>query len=205
MRKFWILLFFFISLNIKAQFEVGLNTGISFNHTNKSDERFYSFGNYTSFYPEINAGYSFGNHWSIHGGLGFSSKGYKVIPGSEIPDEKEAYCKFRYFSLPLSLTYGRSFKSFYGKLSAGFQPNFIYRQNTPLRYEEDFRQMNLTVGLLLGAEIGYRLSEQLRLHIAYRYTPDLNDADKLEFQGRFRSNIMMVGVTYVIERLKQKM
>ena len=207
MKKIWILLLLFISLKVNAQFEIGLNAGVAFNHTNKDDERFYRFGNYTSFYPEINAGYSFNDHWSVHGGFGFSSKGYKVtpVPGDETAGEKEAYCKFRYFSVPLSLAYGRSVKSFYGKLSAGVQPNFLYRQNAPVRYEEDFRQMNLTVGILLGAEIGYLLSDKLRLHIAYRYNPDLNDADKWERQGRFRSNIIMVGVTYVVEQLKQKM
>ena len=199
MKKIGILLLFFISPDIHAQFEVGRNVGIAFNQTNKNDERFYRFGNYTSFYPEIDAGYSFGNHWSIHGGFGFSSKGYKVIPNSEISDEKEAFCKFRYFSLPLFLAYSRSLKSVYGKLSAGVQPNFFYRQNTPVRYEEDSRQMNLTTGLLLGAEIGYLLSDKVRLHIAYRYNPDMNDADKWKIQGKLRSNIIMVGVSYMIE------
>ena len=204
MRKFLIILFSFIAFNSNAQFEIGLNAGASFNGTNKSNENFYHFGNYTSFYPEINAGYSFDKNWSINWGIGFSSKGYKIIPADSEPGEPDSYSKFRYFSIPLSISYRYPVNSFYGKLSIGLQPNFYTGQSAPARYEEDFQQMNHTIGLLIGAEIGYSLCDNLNIHLGYRYNPDFNYADKLERQGKLRSNYLLVGISYIMASKAEK-
>ncbi len=204
MKKLLIILFSFITFNSNAQFEIGLNGGVSFNQTNKSNENFYDFGNYSSFYPEINVGYFFNKNWGINWGLGFSSKGYKVIPTGDETQESESYCKFRYFSIPLYVSYQYPVKSFYGKFSIGLQPNFYTNQNTSERFEEDFQQMNSTIGLLIGAEIGYFLSDNFHLHLGYRYNPDLNYADELKKQGKFRSNYLLVGVSYLITSNSKK-
>lgn len=204
MKKGLIILFLSLVFNANAQFELGINTGVAFNHTNKGNEKFYDFGNYTSFYPEINAGYSINKHWSVNWGFGFFSKGYKVISTDELEKESDVYCKFRYLSIPIYVSYRYPVKSFYGKLSLGLQPNFYNSQSTPLRYEEDSQQMNHTIGLLLGVEAGYFLRPDLVVRLTYRCTSDFNDVDKLDKQGKLRSHLILAGISYVFPKFSRQ-
>jgi opacity protein-like surface antigen len=201
MKKILLLLFFCSASALSAQFQIGLNAGVAFNGTGNDNDSYYGYENYTSFYPEIKVGYAFTSHWSLNLGMGISSKGYEQV-SSEILGGTHEYYKFRYFSLPFCISYSYPVNAVYGKISLGIQPNFYNRQNVPAGKEIDYQQMKHTVGGILGVEAGYFLTDNLSIHLSYRYNPDWIYADEEKIAGKLSSNYVLLGITYSVAKRK---
>jgi opacity protein-like surface antigen len=199
MKKILILLFFCSASGLYAQFQAGLHAGIAFNNTNNENDAFHAYENYTSFYPEIKVGYAFTRHWSFNLGIGFAAKGYEKITATPTETNNDNY-KFYYFSLPLYISYTYPVNFLYGKVSAGLQPDFYNSQRVPAGEEIDSQRMKTTLGAMLGVEAGYYFTDNFSVHLSYRYNPSLTDADKSKDIGKFRSNYVMLGITYALSR-----
>ncbi len=205
-RLFSLLLLSLAPLLACAQWEFGLDLGASVSRSNRGDETYFDMKNAASFIPEFKASYNFASNWYLGFGASHVTKCYKLEPTDLWDGENPGTCRFRYFSLPVTLSYRFPISDWWIGFSYGIQGDFFLSQKTPtlyyngenhLRYELDNKEMNQGLEMLLGTEFGYQFHENWKALFAYRYAFDLVNVDEREFHGKFRSNIFSLGVRYV--------
>lgn len=212
-RLSWIAVFFLLlfGVNCQAQFEIGLNIGTTLSRSNRMDELYFKNDVCPSFVPEFKFGYTFNDHWKINSGFAYLSKGYKLEPQNEIIGESE-YCHFRYLSIPIYISYFRTYNNFYGAISCGLQGDFFLSQETPTfyfnesnqkKYELDNAEMNPCLEMIFGVEVGYQLNSNWKIDFSYRYGFDFTNADDRELHGKFRTQFISAGITYILESIQK--
>lgn len=192
-----------------AQWEAGVDLGASFGRTDKEPEPNFDMAGSTAFVPEVRVGYTFGSNsqWNVNMGPTFFTKRYQLKPTELwMGDEPEA-CRFRYFSLPVMLTYRIPMAKFWLGLSCGMQGDFFIGQKAPMltysedysqRYQLDNKEMNHGFDFLAGGELGYQINESWKVLASYRHVFDLVRADERGFHGRLSSDVISLGFRYVI-------
>lgn len=205
-RLFSLLLFSLAPLLASAQWEFGLDFGASVSHTNRGNETYFDMKNAVSFLPEFRASYNFASNWYLGLGASHVTKCYKLEPADLWTGKDPGTCRFRYFSLPVMLTYRFPISEWWIGFTYGIQGDLFMSQKTPtlhyngedhLRYELDNKEMNTGFEMLLGTEFGYQFHENWKAIFSYRYAFDMVKVDERDFHGKFRSNIFLLGVRYL--------
>lgn len=210
-RIFSLILLSLAPLLASAQWEFGVDLGASISRSNRADEPNFLMKNAISFLPEFRASYSFAPNWYLGFGAAHVTKCYRLEPTDEWEGEAPSTCRFRYFSVPVLLTYRFPISDFWLGFTYGIQGDFFLSQKTPTmfyngeehrRYELDNKEMNQCFGMSLGTEFGYNINENWKLLLSYRYAFDLVNADERAFHGRFRCNTISLGFRYALGGVK---
>lgn len=197
-----------------AQWEVGANMGALISRSNRADEPNFTVERSATFLPELVGAYTFGSksQWNVSFGASLFTKRFRLEPTNLWEGAKPDACRYHYFSLPVLLTYRIPIQDkFWLGISCGFQGDLYLGQKTPEltyngetfnRYGLDGKEMNHGFEMSVGAEFGYNINDHWKALFTYRNTFDLVNADERGFLGKFRSNILAVGVRYVFSTIE---